>query len=630
MMNFAIQRTGWIIACVALLATSVAAGQEGAPQGNTLPSRDHIPTHSMRNGEVLPKAMTPTDKAVEQSSGQSSPGRMISRRKHWQFAQKVNVAGLRDLAVFNGGRVAIVGTLAQQKIKRICGRTYWFDPVSGHSYGAVFTYFDLLFDKAYYTNKPIIDVQVLPLRRKLVDNLVTNKKRRQWWLHEGRLTPRMIMEGAIRRILTMQESDLRQSNGVAQVMWSAMTLNSIGHHLKLISPLPGSSDWARLDQIKDTRLASAGGPEVLVKPIVTNTALGRQVVKLWAQLGVAWRALDATRVNQIIKQLASILPRLNPSTYPGMWRRQLEHFYNATHRLTVGWMVYFLATVTLLIAFMIGRKWVIRLGVGLLVTGFGIHALSIAIRAILAQRWPIDNQYESFIAITFFAVLAGMILMWVRKQWLFGAAAGMLGTAALLLANLAPIPSRGVDRVAGILATSWVLPIHVDTVLFSYALIALGFFLSLFYLFFYYFGREDVAAATAGDHGGVLRFAAASVGQLPGGPDSDTPAPGRAKLLHDLDKAQLVVLQIGFWLLGTGTLLGAYWANHAWGRWWGWDPKETWALITWIIYLIALHVRYGVKRRGLSTAWLSVVGFFVMCWTYWGVNLLIAGLHSYA
>ncbi|MEM9560300.1 MAG: cytochrome c biogenesis protein CcsA, partial [Planctomycetota bacterium] len=68
-----------------------------------------------------------------------------------------------------------------------------------------------------------------------------------------------------------------------------------------------------------------------------------------------------------------------------------------------------------------------------------------------------------------------------------------------------------------------------------------------------------------------------------------------------------------------------------WGRWWAFDPKETWALVTWIVYLIVIHVRFtGLKDRGLTTAWLSVIGFIVMLWTYFGVNLLLPGLHAYA
>jgi len=104
-----------------------------------------------------------------------------------------------------------------------------------------------------------------------------------------------------------------------------------------------------------------------------------------------------------------------------------------------------------------------------------------------------------------------------------------------------------------------------------------------------------------------------------------------ARTLKDLDTAQMIILQLAFWTLGVGTLLGAWWADHSWGRWWAFDPKETWALITWIIYLIVIHVRIGSgARKGLLTAWLSVLGFIVMLWTYFGVNLLLPGLHAYA
>jgi ABC-type transport system involved in cytochrome c biogenesis permease subunit len=106
---------------------------------------------------------------------------------------------------------------------------------------------------------------------------------------------------------------------------------------------------------------------------------------------------------------------------------------------------------------------------------------------------------------------------------------------------------------------------------------------------------------------------------------------GGVRTLVDLDRAQMIVLQLAFWTLGVGILLGAWWADHSWGRWWAFDPKETWALITWIVYLIVIHVRLTTgKDRGLVTAWLSVLGFIAMLWTYFGVNLLLPGLHAYA
>jgi len=108
-------------------------------------------------------------------------------------------------------------------------------------------------------------------------------------------------------------------------------------------------------------------------------------------------------------------------------------------------------------------------------------------------------------------------------------------------------------------------------------------------------------------------------------------ASGTSRVLHDLDRAQITILQLAFWTLGVGVLLGAWWADHSWGRWWAFDPKETWALVTWIVYLIVVHVRVATTgNRGLITAWLSVVGFIAMLWCYFGVNLLLPGLHAYA
>ena len=84
----------------------------------------------------------------------------------------------------------------------------------------------------------------------------------------------------------------------------------------------------------------------------------------------------------------------------------------------------------------------------------------------------------------------------------------------------------------------------------------------------------------------------------------------------------------GFFFLSIGIITGAVWANTAWGRYWGWDPKETWSLITWFIYAILLHARLVRGWQGKTIAWISVIGFAAVIFTYFGVNLL-PGLHSY-
>jgi cytochrome c-type biogenesis protein CcsB len=100
-----------------------------------------------------------------------------------------------------------------------------------------------------------------------------------------------------------------------------------------------------------------------------------------------------------------------------------------------------------------------------------------------------------------------------------------------------------------------------------------------------------------------------------------------ARLLDDLSYKTVMV---GFPLLTLGIVTGAAWANYAWGTYWSWDPKETWSLITWLIYAAYLHARFTAGWRGKKTAILSVIGFAAVIFTYIGVNFVLSGLHSYA
>jgi len=527
------------------------------------------------------------------------------------FAAQLDLGRFRTLAVFDGGRAKIVDTLAREVLERIHGRPVWRDPETGIAFDPVFTYLDLLTRPGAYVEQPLIHVEVLPLRRRLVRALVEAPGERPSWLTRGRLTPRMLARPAARRILNAADADLRLADGRKQVVRAALAFHRIGARLLMVSPAPGREQWHH-------PMALGEDPG----PAVADPEAGRAVLERFRELGRAWRARDAEAAQAALDALAGRLPALAPQTYPPAWRRHLERFYNASHRFTFGYLAYGLATLALLVAFQVRRRWLTALGAALLALGVLTHTLAIATRMILADRgWlPLHNQYESYIALSWFAVLTGVALMVARRQWLFGAAAAALGTGALLVADLAPIPSAGIGRVAGILATSNVLKVHVTTILAAYGLIGLGFFVSLFYLLVHYSRSPQTAELAA---------AGLSPAPAPAEPNRAPPT-GRAALLQDLDRAQMTVLQLAFWILGVGILLGAYWADHAWGRWWGWDPKETWALITWMVYLAVIHLRLTVRRRGLVTAWLSILGFCLMLWTYWGVNLVLSGLHSYA
>ncbi|XOV74591.1 MAG: cytochrome c biogenesis protein CcsA [Phycisphaerales bacterium] len=103
--------------------------------------------------------------------------------------------------------------------------------------------------------------------------------------------------------------------------------------------------------------------------------------------------------------------------------------------------------------------------------------------------------------------------------------------------------------------------------------------------------------------------------------------------IADLHRTQTRLGYWAFWVLGLGIFLGAVWADRAWGRWWAFDPKETWALITWLAYLAMVHIpasRLSARRRPVIVATLHLLGLLAMLWTYFGVNLLLPSLHSYA
>jgi ABC-type transport system involved in cytochrome c biogenesis permease subunit len=127
---------------------------------------------------------------------------------------------------------------------------------------------------------------------------------------------------------------------------------------------------------------------------------------------------------------------------------------------------------------------------------------------------------------------------------------------------------------------------------------------------------------------GALAFRAKGGAATQGGASRVTASDSLAVI----DRCNLIVAQLACWTIVLGTILGAYWGDFAWGRWWGWDPKEVWALITSLIYIAVLHLRLVVpaRRRGLVTALGCIVGCLAMLFNWIVVNYLIAGKHSYA
>jgi len=208
---------------------------------------------------------------------------------------------------------------------------------------------------------------------------------------------------------------------------------------------------------------------------------------------------------------------------------------------------------------------------------------------------PLSNMYESLIFFSWTIVLVYLILEFKYRQKIIGIFVSPFAFLAIALTSIIPGVDAKITPLVPALKSNW-LTIHVTTCFFGYASFAVSFGISVLYLI-----RERSSE-------GFARW-------LP--------------LPSILDEINYKSIVIGFPLLTLGIITGAAWANYAWGTYWSWDPKETWSLITWFIYAAFLHARLTRDWKGRKAAVLSVVGFAAVLFTYFGVNYLLSGLHSY-
>jgi cytochrome c-type biogenesis protein CcsB len=239
----------------------------------------------------------------------------------------------------------------------------------------------------------------------------------------------------------------------------------------------------------------------------------------------------------------------------------------------------------------------------LLVTGLVFHSLGLVLRWRETHQTgygyvPLSNMYESLIFFSWTIVLVYLILEWKYKQKIIGVFVTPFAFLAIALTSIVPGIDAKITPLVPALQSNW-LTIHVTTCFFGYAAFAVSFGISILYLM-----RE--------------RRKAVKDNRWEWLPD--------ASVLDEINYKSIV---IGFPMLTLGIVTGAAWANYAWGSYWSWDPKETWSLITWFVYAAFLHARLTRDWRGRKAAILSIVGFVAVLFTYFGVNYLISGLHSY-
>lgn len=532
------------------------------------------------------------------------------------FASDVDLSDAKRLSVQHNQTVKTFDTYARDVLFTITGK----NKLDGKP--AAFVVLDMMFRPDTYAQRTLIYVRNKPFRQDFGELPMLDAAEKDRIVKQGTISLEFWLKADVQRAMaelmartTVKADAINQINNQAQTLMSVLgpADNYAIDTLAIVPPIGagGTNErpWTTTVQVMDAARAAqmnpasrpatiAGYPPELVAKLIEGVDATR----------IAWLAGDAAGTKAAFAKIGAATAEANPAIYPSATKRAFEVGYNSWFRLTMpGALIYFIGFVLFLLAWKTEVPWLYKTAVGITLFGWVVHAAAIGVRWWLVQKsvgnWfeaiPIKNQFESVLFSAFFGVTVAMILERWKRLGLFGAAAACVGMLSLVAIFSAPyVTGRDIGgeirQNAGILMTYW-LYVHVTLVTASYALIGMTFVFGVWYVIQY------------------LR-------------NSD------AQVLKTVDDCNLVMLQLAFWILGIGIITGALWADVSWGRPWGWDPKETFALVTWIVYLIIIHVRFVThgRTRGLTTGVLSIVGFGVMLFNWIGVNFFLVGLHSYA
>lgn len=271
-----------------------------------------------------------------------------------------------------------------------------------------------------------------------------------------------------------------------------------------------------------------------------------------------------------------------------------------TFLISITTFVYFITALLFLIAVVWEREGMKRAATVMATAGFVLQTAAIVTRWALSYRMgighaPLSNFYESLV---FFSWSLIVVLFFAQRRYGSGLIGALLSFFAFLLLAYTSISGSIDTRIQPLipaLQSNWLIS-HVISAFLAYACFTLSFGAGVLYLV-------------------TAKLRPRMVSWLP------SPA--------FFDELAYRTVSVGFLLLTLGIITGAVWADTAWGRYWGWDPKETWSLITWMLYGAYLHARLARGWRGTAMAVMTVAGFVAVIFTYLGVNYVLSGLHSY-
>ena len=484
------------------------------------------------------------------------------------------------LAIQDGGRRKPMDTFAKETLIRVTGRSAYTDKTSRTWRPNDFV-LSALIENHDWKNEPM----VLISSGQLVEKLGLDKTQRRFSFAQ------LTGSSELQQLATEAQALKRAEKPLTRVQQEAL---SVSDRLTLL---------ARVMDGRALLIVPAPGNETdpWVEPALGGSRYyaDAQFAPIQTQLQTVANAYvqgDGFNLNRAANQLRENLRALSPSIYPRDQQLRLEYFYNHFEAFYRAIWCYGIALVILITAHLRKRGRALQyIGVAVAIVGLAFQAAGIVMRCMIAGRPPVTNMYESIIWVSFAVSFFGMIFFARYRAPIYLLAALPVTLTALLLVHQMPIamPSS-IDPLVPVLRDNFWLTIHVLTITLSYAAFALA--MGFGHLLLWRYARNPEAArADAPMHFWLYR-----------------------------------VLQLGVLLLAAGTILGGVWANYSWGRFWGWDPKETWALIALLCYILALHGRLADWWTQFGLAVASVVCFLAVLMAWYGVNFVLGkGLHSY-
>jgi cytochrome c-type biogenesis protein CcsB len=494
-------------------------------------------------------------------------------------ADQLDYGAFGLLGIQDGGRRKPVDTFAREDLMRISGGSS-FTGADGRVWSAPDFLLSALFGTHDWKKEPIVLIPYHPLAQ----TLGLDSTRKRFSLEElsgAAALPGIIQQG---QDLARQQKEIPREVKEAQAL--ATRMEALGHLLDnsaftIVPPAPGST----------------GGRWVVPTPENAgyDPTLYKAAMEQLSGMAQAYTASQGFDFSVDAARLRKSLQDLNPAAYPGDSMLKLEYLSNHLSAFTWAVGIYFTAFILLLIANARREaRLLTTVAVGLVLAGVVMQATGIILRCVIAGRPPVTNMYESLIWVSFGVMVFALVFLARYRALTYLLAALPVSAGCMLFVNKLPVDMANIDPLVPVLRSNYWLTIHVLTITLSYA--AFGLAMGFGHIVLYRFIRNPVAAA----EDETLHF-----------------------WLYR-------ILQLGVLLLAAGTILGGVWANYSWGRFWGWDPKETWALIALLCYIFVLHGRIVGWWDHFGLAAASVICFCAVMMTWYGVNFILGkGLHSY-